>query len=207
LQGQLRNGNQGADIKKVILNGLPGTGMPKFHFGEDDLRALVPYVQSLSHGSASAPHLVGDKAEGQRLYDSHGCSGCHKIGSEGSAFGPNLTRIGAARSYEYLKTSILDPSSDVPENYQGIIIVTRDGKRYQGVRVNEDSFTIQLRLPDQSFASFDKLTIDREIAEKASPMPAYKFDGRDLNNLLAYLSSLGGPSNTAAATKEERKLR
>ena len=207
LRGQLRNGTQDADLRKVILNGLPGTGMPKFDFGADDLRALVAYVRSFSRGAASAPHPVGDRAEGKRVYDSHGCSGCHKIGGEGSVFGPNLTRIGAARSYEYLRASILNPSSDVPEDYQGVTVVTRDGKRYSGVRVNEDSFTVQLRLPDQSFASFDKQAIERETAEKESPMPAYTLGEPDLKNLLAYLSGLVGSSNMAAGTTEEPKLK
>ena len=57
-------------------------------------------------------------------------------------------------------------------------MIAHDGKRYRGVRVNEDSFTLQLRLPDQSFASFDKQTLKQETMEKQSPMPAYKLDDR-----------------------------
>lgn len=207
LQGQLRHGNQKSDIEAVVSNGLPGTGMPKFSFEKEDLNALVTYVQSLSRASESTPHPAGDVAAGKQIYETHGCSGCHKIGIEGSAFGPNLTRIGAARSYDYLKASILNPSADVPENYQGITIVTRDGKRYSGVRVNEDSFTVQLRLPDQRFMSFDKQSIQEEIPEKKSPMPAYQFSGADLNNLLAYLGSLAGSPNESAGATEQPRLR
>lgn len=207
LRGQLRNGNEAADIQKIISEGITGTGMPKFDFEAEELQALVAYVRSLSRGTPSAPHPIGDKVAGKHIYDTRGCSGCHKIGSEGSAFGPDLTRIGAARSYDYLKTSIVNPSADVPENYQGVAIVTQDGKRYRGVRVNEDSFTLQLRLPDQSFASFDKQTLKQETMEKQSPMPAYKLDDRDLTNLLQYLSDLTGPSETGAPIKEQQKMK
>ena len=207
LRGQLRNGNGASDIQKVISNGIPGTGMPKFNLEADELQAVVVYVQSLSHGTASKPHPVGDKVEGRRIYDSRGCSGCHKIGSEGSAYGPDLTRIGAARSYDYLKMSIVNPSADVPENYQGVNVIARDGKRYRGVRVNEDSFTIQLRLPDQSFASFDKQTLQQETMEKQSAMPAYKLNDRDLTNLLEYLSDLVGASEAGAAAKQQQKMK
>jgi putative heme-binding domain-containing protein len=207
LRGQLRHGNQKSDIAAVVSNGLPGTGMPKFGFDKDDLNALVTYVQSLSRGSAKKPHPAGDVAAGKRIYETHGCSGCHKIGNDGSAFGPNLTRIGVARSYDYLKTSVENPSADVPENYQGITIVTRDGKRYGGVRVNEDSFTVQLRLPSQKFMSFDKQAIQQEIPQKKSPMPAYQFNAADLNNLLAYLGSLSGSPNESTGTTEEPRLR
>jgi putative heme-binding domain-containing protein len=207
LQGQLRHGNQKSDIAAVVSNGLPGTGMPKFGFQKEDLNALVTYVQSLSRGSASKPHPSGDVAAGKQIYETHGCSGCHKIGNDGSAFGPNLTRIGAARSYDYLKNSVVNPSADVPENYQGITIVARDGRRYSGVRVNEDSFTVQLRLPNQQFLSFYKQAIQQEIQEKKSPMPAYELNAADLNNLLAYLGSLAGSPNESTGTTEQPRLR
>jgi putative heme-binding domain-containing protein len=207
LRGQLRHGNQKSDIVAVVSNGLPGTGMPKFSFEKNDLDALVTYVQSLSRASETTPHRAGDVAAGKQIYETHGCSGCHKIGNDGSAFGPNLTRIGAARSYDYLKTSILHPSADVPENYQGITIITRDGKRYSGVRVNEDSFTVQVRLPNQQFMSFDKQAVQQEIPAKKSPMPAYQLSGSDLNNLLAYLGSLAGSPNGSTGTTEEPRLR
>jgi cytochrome c oxidase cbb3-type subunit 3 len=103
----------------------------------------------------------------------------------------------------YLKASILTPSSDIPEKYQTVTIVTRNGKRVQGLRMNEDSFTVQLRLLDQSFASFDKEEIAQETVEKSSLMPPYKFDDRDLNDLLAYLSSLAGNAEGAAEIGEE----
>jgi cytochrome c oxidase cbb3-type subunit 3 len=206
LRGQLRNGNLASDIKKVVLNGLPGTGMPRFHFGQNELLMLVPYVQSLSRKSPS-PHPAGNKTEGERIYKAQGCSGCHKIGSEGTAFGPNLTRVGAARSYQYLKASLLNPSADIPDSYAGLTIVDHNGKRYRGVRVNEDSFTIQLRLPNQQFLSFDKQAIKEEVEEKESLMPPYHLDNSDLTNLLAYLSGLVGPSPTAAGTKGQLKTR
>jgi cytochrome c oxidase cbb3-type subunit III len=207
LRGPLRVGTDDSDIRNTILNGIPGTGMPKSDFEQDELRPLVEYIQSLRHRHDSLPHPGGDKAKGKLVYQNNGCAGCHKIGAHGSAFGPNLTRIGAARSYDYLKTSILKPSADVPESYQAITIATRDGKQYCGVRMNEDSFTVQLRLSDQSFRSFDKQAIAREVIGNESPMPAYKFSGRELDDLLAYLSSLDASSDTDGATAQETKQR
>ena len=207
LRGTLRNGNQQADIKNVIRNGLPGTAMPKFDFEEDELRAVAGYVQSLSHGAIPRPHPAGDAMAGKRLYDDNGCAGCHRIGNGGSTFGPNLTRVGVARSYDYLKSSITEPSKDVPDDYQGIIIVDHEGKKYRGAWVNEDSFTIQIRLPDQSFASFDKQSLQEETHEKTSLMPDYKFSAGDLTNLLSYLSSLTGTGSTDSEAGRRPRLR
>jgi len=71
--------------------------------------------------------------------------------------------------------------------------------------MNEDSFTVQLRLADQSFRSFDKQAIAREVIGTESPMPAYKFSNRDLDDLLAYLSSLNTSSETDGVTAHEKK--
>ena len=73
--------------------------------------------------------------------------------------------------------------------------------------MNEDSFTVQMRLPDQSFRSFNKAALEREVLRNNSPMPAYKFNNRDLDDLLSYLSSLTSPSGTDGSTAEEEKRR
>jgi cytochrome c oxidase cbb3-type subunit III len=104
-----------------------------------------------------------------------------------------------------MKTSIVDPSTDIPDDHRTIRIVTREGKQYRGVWVNEDSFTIQIRLPDERYASFDKHAIKEEVREAESMMPAYHLSEMDLKNLLAYLSSLVGEANQTSETQRERR--
>jgi cytochrome c oxidase cbb3-type subunit III len=207
LLGSLKNGSLDLDVETVIRNGLAGTAMPKFNFEKKELHALMRYVESLRHAAPSTPHPEGDRTAGKQLYDSQGCPSCHEIGNEGSTLGPNLTRIGASRSYEYLKTSIVDPSADVPEENKSLKIVTRDGRQYQGMWVNEDSFTVQIRLRDESFASFDKGNLKEVLHEKDSLMPSYHFRDTDLKNLLAYLSSLVGAPNPASETQPKGRQR
>lgn len=204
LLGPLQNGDRDADIANVVQHGVPGTSMPAFQLEKDELGALVKHIQTMRRGTPSQPPPGGDKIAGRSLYRSHGCASCHRIGQEGSTLGPDLTRVGAGRSYEYLKTSILDPSADVPDEYKAIAIVTRDGKDIRGIRVNEDTFTIQLRLPDESFVSFDKQAVRTVIHEKKSSMPPYRFGGNDLRNLLAYLSGLRGGSTASEIRKQPR---
>jgi len=202
LHGSLNNGERDADIQAVIKKGIPGTAMPAFVFERDEMAALVKFIQSLRTGGASASVPTGDRIAGKKIYDARGCAGCHQIGDQGSTFGPNLTRVGAARSYDYLKESVLNPSADVPDEVQAVSVVDSDGKPNTGIRVNEDTFTIQLRLPDQSFKSFRKDRAKKLVYEKKSLMPPYRFDSPDLDNLLAYLSSLRGAVNSAADTQK-----
>ncbi|MGI8992106.1 MAG: hypothetical protein ACR2I2_21320, partial [Bryobacteraceae bacterium] len=81
-----------------------------------------------------------------------------------------------------------------------------DGKRIQGAWVNEDSFTVQVRLTDESFASFDKQALKELVHDKKSIMPAYRLSASDQKNLLAYLNSLTG-DNGAVETRSERRSR
>ena len=114
-------------------------------------------------------------------------------GHGGSTYGPDLTRIGQARPAHYLRESITEPSADIPPQYEGVTVVTRQGTRVQGVRVNEDTFSVQLRDASQKFRSFVKEDVQEVTPVKQSLMPAYKqIPAADLDDLVAYLSSLRG---------------
>lgn len=192
------------DITGIIKNGIAGTTMPAFEsFHADDLEHLVQYIRTLAGSDVKAAVITGDPAHGQQLYSSNGCANCHRIGNQGSIYGPELSRIGAARSVNYLKQSIIEPSADIQAEYEGVTAVLKDGKKVRGVRINEDTFSVQLRKSDQTFALFDKADLKEVVAEKQSLMPAYKrLPAKDLNDLVGYLETLrGGVSATKDADK------
>ncbi len=207
--GRFLHGSTDDDIKGVISNGVPGTTMPSFDFEKDELEHLVAYVRSLSVSSSHrvAP-VAGDPLRGRQVYERSGCAGCHRIGTEGSVFGPELTRIGAGRSAEYIRESILNPTADIPEDYTGVTVVTKDGKRVTGVRINEDTFTVQLRDASQNFRMFQKDEVQQVIPEMKSLMPAYdSLTSEDLQNLLAYLDTLRGDLSAGAGVRREKGVR
>lgn len=70
-----------------------------------------------------------------------------------------------------------------------------DGTAIEGMRVNEDSFTIQIRDFGGSFHSFRKQELRAlEYQSEATPMPSYRdrLSPADIDNLVAYLASLRG---------------
>jgi len=211
--GRLLHGSTDEDIKGVIANGVPGTTMPSFEFEKDEIANLIAYVRSLSssgtaHDAHDAPQLRGDPVSGRKVYERSGCAGCHRIGNEGSVFGPDLTRIGAGRSAAYIRESIVNPSADIPEDYAGVTVITRDGKRITGVRINEDTFTVQLRDASQNFQMFQKDEVQQVIPETKSLMPPYSSLSQEgLQNLLAYLDTLRGDLNAGADVKKEKGIR
>jgi len=206
--GRFVHGATPDDIKNVIRNGVPGTTMPSFEFASDELDELVAYVRSLSGSAPKAAPVAGDPVKGRQVYERSGCSGCHRIGMEGSVYGPELTRIGAGRSSEYLRESIVNPSADIPEEYAGVTVVTHDGQRITGVRINEDSFTVQLRDASQNFRMFQRNEVQQVIQETKSLMPPYSSLSKDdLQNLLAYLDSLRGDLKAGAGVKKAEGIR
>jgi cytochrome c oxidase cbb3-type subunit 3 len=208
-QGRFQHGSSEDEIKAVIQNGVPGTNMASFDLEKDELTHLVAYIRSWSVASQRpAAPVAGDPIRGRAVYERNGCPGCHRVGGEGSVFGPELTRIGAGRSAEYIRESILDPSADISDDYSGVTVVTKDGKRITGLRVNEDTFSVQLRDVSQNFRMFQKDEVQRVIAETKSLMPAYKsLSTGDLQNLLAYLDTLRGGLNSDGEVKKEKGIR
>lgn len=198
----LSHGETDDSIKRVIRIGVPGTTMPAFSdFTAEELSNIVEYLRSLSKGTVRQQNVPGDAKLGQQVYEANGCAGCHRIGDHGSVFGPELTRIGAARSVEYIRESIVNPSSDIPEAYEGVSVVSKDGKTVRGIRINEDTFTIQLRDQAQKIHMFTKAELTRITHEKNSLMPAYSsLPDSQLQNLLAYLVSLRGRTGSSATT-------
>jgi putative heme-binding domain-containing protein len=90
---------------------------------------------------------------------------------------------------------LLNPNATLPDGFLLVTVTTADGQRVRGLRVNEDSFSIQLRDVSQQFHSLRKAEL-KEIKKEfgVSPMPSYQdvFTATELDDLIAYLASLRG---------------
>jgi cytochrome c oxidase cbb3-type subunit III len=191
LLGKLAHSDQPLALQQLIKDGIPGTAMPGNDFEPEEVADLLAYLKTLRQGKGSTTPIPGDPEAGRAVYTKQACNGCHMINREGSAFGPDLSRVGAARSYDYLKDSIVKPSADIPEEFRAIRVTPAEGKTMSGILVNEDTFSFQLRLLDQSYRSFDKAHVKFDYLNE-SLMPLYRLSEAELTNLLAYLTTLRG---------------
>jgi alcohol dehydrogenase (cytochrome c) len=206
-----------ASLMMLIRRGIEGTEMPASRLSEPELRALAEFVLRL--GQQPPAVVEGDAARGATLFDGKGgCRACHAIGGYGGAFGPDLTDVGRRRGPVYLKRALTDPEADVPKgfsmyradsglpsNFLQVRVTTGDGRQILGVRVNEDTFSIQLRDASGQLLSFQKSEL-RELRKDwgRSPMPAYAsaFSSQELDDVVAFLirgssiSSSGSPNGT-----------
>jgi putative heme-binding domain-containing protein len=196
------HGRDKASLTRVITKGVPGSQMPAFtQFQPGELQPLVDFVQSLSASAPKSERAPGDPQAGATLFARNRCASCHRINSQGSVFGPDLTRIGAGRSLKHLRESLTNPEADIMPEFQGVVVTLPDGSRVSGVRINEDTFTVQLRDLAQNFRLFKKDEVKAVEPSKRSLMPPYKLPPAELDNLVAYLATLRGP----AAAKDSKQ--
>jgi putative heme-binding domain-containing protein len=178
----------------VIAYGIPGSEMPGHWFPDREVWQLVAFVRTL--GRVVPLKIAGDGENGEKLYTSKGgCTQCHTIDGKGGAIGPDLTDIGARRSPAYLRESLVKPEAGFPEGFLQVQLLTQNGRRITGVRLNEDTFSIQVRDLSGEFLSFFKSEL-KELSRMPgkSPMPSYSgvFTASELDDLVAYLDSLRG---------------
>jgi putative heme-binding domain-containing protein len=180
---------------QVIRDGIPGTEMPLGWWVLDDHEVwqVAAYVQTLGH--VTLERVTGDARAGANLFRTKGCIGCHQVGAQGGRMGPPLTEIAMRRGASYLRTAVLDPASSMAEDFLQVQIVTRDGRRVTGIRLNEDSYSIQVRdLSDQLLSFWKEELASLERQPGRSPMPSYRsqLSDRELDDVVAYLVSLRG---------------
>jgi cytochrome c oxidase cbb3-type subunit 3 len=182
-----------AALLRVLEDGIRGTEMPGAGaMSEREMRQTAAYVRSL--GRVAVKPVPGDAARGAEIYRGKGnCANCHSIRGEGGVAGPELSGIGESRSAAYLRESVVNPGAAVPEGYLLVTVVPNTGERVTGMRVNEDSFSIQVRDSAGRSHSFWKKDIAQvDVQRGKSPMPSYQgqLSDAELTDLVAYLASL-----------------
>ena len=89
--------------------------------------ADIPAAAPPSGTGGSGPGtggLAGGSTDPLAIYRGGGCVGCHKLGAEGGAIGPDLSRVGARQAANQIRMSILDPDARITpgfENFKGIM--------------------------------------------------------------------------------------
>ncbi len=195
--GRFRHGSSDRGLFRTISDGIPGTEMPGVFFDGRQMWQLVSFVRSLSAGKA-ADQATGDPARGRAVYAANGCGGCHRVRGSGGRMGPDLTDVGI-RSMEHLRASVLDPGATVLPQHWMIRARSKGGEQIAGLRLNEDTFSVQLIDGSGSLLSLRKADLSQFEVDRASGMPSYdgKIQGEDLDDLVAYLASLrlGDPND------------
>jgi quinoprotein glucose dehydrogenase len=139
----------------------------------------------------------GDAANGERLFREHvaaQCLRCHKVQGTGGDAGPDLSKVAAKKDRRYLLESIINPSAQIAEGFQTIMVTLTNGDIKAGIVKAEtaDTITLQMPVPDAPAETVKKADIKtRENAPSGMP-PGLgdMLSKRDLRDIVEYLTGL-----------------
>lgn len=139
------------------------------------------------------PMTLKAKAEkGAKIFEKE-CSQCHRFGSAGKDFGPDLTTIASRFKKKDLLESVLWPSKTISDQYASIIVETKDGDLINAMLVREESDKLILKTAEQERPiEVPKSAVKARRPSKISIMPEgllNEYGQGEIADLIAYLLS------------------
>jgi putative heme-binding domain-containing protein len=137
----------------------------------------------------------GDPAKGEKLFRrvDLACLKCHAIGGAGGQVGPDLTSIGTSAPVDYLIESILLPNKAVKEGYHSLVVSTKDGRFFTGIKIRETNTEVILRNAEDREQAVPLKDIE-DRTPSGSLMPEGLVDNltrAELVDLVRFLTELG----------------
>jgi putative heme-binding domain-containing protein len=189
----IANGAADEAMFQVIRKGVPGTEMPQSNRPDHEILQIIAYLRNMGGVAPAETAPAGNVANGQQLFAKQ-CQNCHRVAGKGGRIGPDLTRIGAARTHAAPVREIRTPHEWIPPAYETVTIVTKDGQKIRGVKKNEDAFSVQVMDMRERIQGYLKSNAEVTL-EKTSLMPAFdakRLPDNDLTDLVGYLTTLRG---------------
>ena len=197
LTGRLRRGSLESEMADNIVGGIAGTQMPAFPMPQQNARAIVGYLRSLRAGGPDLA-VTGNAASGQQLFfSSAGCSRCHMYQGQGGRLGPNLSRIGEARTARELQGAVARPHRELLRGFETVEVRLRNGSQVRGVIKNQDTFSLQVMDESEKLHLLLKKDAANIRLTGKSLMPEGAVSGAQLDDLIAFLKA--APAVTLAS--------
>ncbi len=171
-------------LRRVVGNGFVEVWGPIDQVTGDKAVAYKRYQHLLKDQSLATASLINGKALFQRS-----CSACHTLYGEGGKLGPDIT--GSNRTnIDYLLTNLIEPSSEIQDDYRMVVITSRDGRTYSGNVIAENDRQITLRVIGQDQLVLNKSDIQSRETAATSLMPEgllQTLTDKEVLDLVAYL--------------------
>jgi putative heme-binding domain-containing protein len=180
-------------VFRIISNGIPGTEMPAAgpRTPDDDVWKIAAYLRTLAAPAPNDPPR-GNAANGERVFRAT-CTGCHRVNGRGGRLGPDLSRVGVARTRAALVRRIRGAVEEHGRGYEPVTLTTPGGQQIHAVKKNEDLFSVQVMDTRERIQGYLKEDLREAKNETQSAMPVYdvgKLSESDLDDVLAYLATL-----------------
>jgi putative heme-binding domain-containing protein len=188
------SGRTDAGLFKTVKGGVPGTEMPANPRVQDaEIWQILAYLRTLAAPAPTDPPR-GNASNGERVFRAS-CAGCHRVNGTGGRLGPDLSRIGVARSSEAILNRIRRGTEAFAAGFAPVTITPPSGPTIRGVKKNEDLFSVQIMERGERIQGYEKDKMKSVKDETISAMPVFgpdRLSDSDLDDLLRYLQTLRG---------------
>ena len=179
----------------TLRNGVPNTEMPSVGVRTPDYEIwqILAYLRTLAAPAPTDPPR-GNAENGERLFRAN-CASCHRVNSRGGRLGPDLSRIGNARSREVMVRRIRGAVEENGAGYAPVTLTTPSGQQVQAVKKNEDLFSVQVMDTRERIQGYVKSDLKEVKDETKSAMPPFGTDRlteSQLDDVVRYLMTLKG---------------
>jgi len=136
----------------------------------------------------------GDVRRGQAVFNSTkaACAACHPFGYLGGNVGPDLTRIGQIRQERDFLEAIVFPSASFVRSFESVLVVTKNGKTYNGLVKKDSADEVILATGPKEEARIARDEIEEMRPSNVSVMPSgldQQLSSQDLADLIAFLKA------------------
>jgi len=192
--GTFASASTDAGLFDIVRDGIDGTAMMGISPRTPDqtIWQVITYIHSLNLDPGDY-ELPGSVSDGQEIFRGKGnCSSCHMVGGEGRRLGPDLSMVANRRDPQELETDLLAPDEEVAPRWWTLRVTQHDGTIVEGLRMNEDTFTLSMMDEDENLWHFVKSQVRASDRIKKSSMPSYegRLSPSELDDVVAYLFSL-----------------
>ena len=190
------SGRTDEGLFKTIRSGVPNSEMPAFaapRTSDRDVWQMLAYLKTLAAPAIAEPPR-GNAENGAKVFRTL-CYACHRVNATGGRLGPDLSRIGTARTRDVLVARIRRGSEDFRAGFEPVTVTPPDGKPIEGVKKNEDLFSVQIMDTRERIQGYEKDKVKAVESGKTSAMPTFgpdRLSDSDLDDLLRYLLTLRG---------------
>lgn len=137
----------------------------------------------------------GNAEEGKKVFfekPEASCLRCHKVNGEGGEVGPELGKIAASKSREYLLDSIVHPNKDIAKGYESVIVTLKNGSEIAGMLKSETDSEIEINSPEDGVVKVKKADVTERLKGPSGMLEGIEnlVSKRDLRDVMEYLSTL-----------------
>jgi putative heme-binding domain-containing protein len=178
---------------QTIRRGVPGSEMPASNRPDVELLQMIAYLRNMNAVPPAESVPSGNVANGAQVFAKQWAN-CHRVAGKGGRIGPDLSRIGSARTRDALVREIRTPHEWIPPAYETVTVVTKDGQKIRGIKKSEDAFSIQMMDMRERIQGYSKANVE-VLYDKNSLMPPFdakRLNDSDLSDLVGYLTTLRG---------------